>query len=106
MLMLQKAFAEGLRATVLWTAHVQDQVALRGGHGNPEAKPLDALNDLMLPLLKGYGSEKVYEVLAVSLQCFGGAGYVQDFPMEQYIRDQKIDTLYEGTTHIQALDAV
>jgi hypothetical protein len=104
MLMLQKAFAEGLRAMVLWTAHVQDQVALRGGHGNMEARQLDALNDFMLPLIKGYGSEKVYELLAVSLQCFGGSGYCQDYPIEQYIRDQKIDSLYEGTTHIQALD--
>jgi len=104
MLMVQKAFAEGLRAIVLWTAHVQDQVALRGGHGNLEARPLDALNDFMLPLIKGYASEKVYELLAVSLQCFGGSGYCQDYPIEQYIRDQKIDSLYEGTTHIQALD--
>ena len=58
----------------------------------------------MLPLIKGYGSEKVYDLLAVSLQCFGGSGYCQDYPIEQYIRDQKIDSLYEGTTHIQALD--
>ena len=101
MLMTQKAFAEGLRAIVLWTAHVQDQVALRGGHGN---SPLDALNDFMLPLIKGYASEKVYELLSLSLQCFGGSGYCQDYPIEQYIRDQKIDSLYEGTTHIQALD--
>jgi hypothetical protein len=104
MLMQQKAFAEGLRATILWTASVQDQVALAGGHSNPEARPLDALNDFMLPLIKGYASEKVYEMLSVSLQCFGGSGYCQDYPAEQYIRDQKIDSLYEGTTHIQALD--
>jgi alkylation response protein AidB-like acyl-CoA dehydrogenase len=104
MLMLQKAFAEGLRAVVLWTANVQDRVALAGGHGNPEARSLEALNDLLLPLIKGYGSEKVYELLAVSLQCFGGSGYCEDYPIEQYIRDQKIDSLYEGTTHIQALD--
>ncbi|HUS27893.1 MAG TPA: acyl-CoA dehydrogenase [Kofleriaceae bacterium] len=104
MLMLQKTFAEGLRAIVLWTANVQDQVALRGGHGNQEARPLDALNDFMLPMIKGYGSEKVYELLAVALQCFGGSGFCQDYPIEQYIRDQKIDSLYEGTTHIQALD--
>jgi alkylation response protein AidB-like acyl-CoA dehydrogenase len=104
MLMLQKAFSEGLRAVVLWTAHVQDQVALAGGHGSADAKVYDALNDLTLPLIKGYASEKVYELLAVSLQCFGGSGYCQDYPIEQYIRDQKIDSLYEGTTHIQALD--
>jgi alkylation response protein AidB-like acyl-CoA dehydrogenase len=104
MLMMQKAFSEGLRAIVLWTAHVQDQVALKGGHGSQESRPLDALNDFMLPLIKGYASEKVYELLAMSLQCFGGSGYCQDYPIEQYIRDQKIDSLYEGTTHIQALD--
>jgi len=104
MLMQQKAFAEGLRAMILWTAHVQDRVELAGGHGKPEALALEALNDLLLPLIKGYSSEKVYELLAVSLQCFGGSGYCQDYPIEQYIRDQKIDSLYEGTTHIQALD--
>ena len=102
MLMRQKAFAEGLRAMVLWTAHIQDQIELRGGHGN--ARELDALNDFMLPLIKGYGSEKVYELLGLSLQCYGGSGYCEDYPIEQYIRDQKIDSLYEGTTHIQALD--
>src|ERR1700748_425414 len=58
----------------------------------------------MRPLSKGYGSEKVYELLATSLQCFGGSGYCQDYPIEQYIRDQKIDSLYEGPTPIQALD--
>jgi alkylation response protein AidB-like acyl-CoA dehydrogenase len=105
MLMQQKAFSEGLRAVILWTASVQDQVFLAGGHGTPEARQLDALNDLMLPLIKGYASEKVYELLgSASLQCFGGSGYCEDYPIEQYIRDQKIDSLYEGTTHIQALD--
>ncbi len=104
MLMLQKAFAEGLRGLVLWTASVQDRVALEGGHGSEAARSYDALNDLLLPLIKGYGSEKVYDLLASSLQCFGGSGYCEDYPIEQYIRDQKIDSLYEGTTHIQALD--
>ncbi len=106
MLMLQKAFAEGLRALVLWTAHGQDQVEILGGHRNAAARAADKRNDLMLPIIKGYASEKVYELLSVSLQCFGGSGYCQDYPIEQYIRDQKIDSLYEGTTHIQALDLV
>jgi len=102
MLVLQKCHAEGLRALALFTANVQDQIEVLGGHGkNAE---LDRLNDLLLPLVKGYGSEKVYELLATSLQCYGGSGYCQDYPIEQYIRDQKIDSLYEGTTHIQALD--
>jgi len=104
MLMAQKAHAEGMRALALFTAHVQDQVEILGGHGASESRGLDRLNDLMLPLVKGYCSEKAYELLALSLQCFGGSGFVQDWPIEQYIRDQKIDSLYEGTTHIQSLD--
>ena len=77
-----------------------------GGHGAPEAKELDRLNDLLLPLVKGFTSEIVYEMLSLSLQTLGGSGFVQDYPMEQYVRDQKIDSLYEGTTHIQALDLI
>jgi alkylation response protein AidB-like acyl-CoA dehydrogenase len=104
MLMLQKVFAEGLRAMILWTASLQDRIEIEGGQGSESARAHGALNELMLPLIKGYASEKVYELLAVSLQCFGGSGYCEDYPIEQYIRDQKIDSLYEGTTHIQALD--
>jgi alkylation response protein AidB-like acyl-CoA dehydrogenase len=104
MLMAQKAHAEGMRALCLFTASLQDQVEIKGGHRALAAAELDGLNDLLLPLVKGYCSEKAYELLAVSLQCFGGSGYLTDYPAEQYIRDQKIDTLYEGTTHIQALD--
>ena len=54
--------------------------------------------------MKGWSSDATSAQLALSLQCLGGSGYCDDYPMEQYIRDQKIDTLYEGTTHIQALD--
>lgn len=104
MLLLQKAHAEGMRALILFNAAVQDEVELKGGHKAPEAAEASALNDLLLPLIKGYCSEKAYELLHLALQSFGGSGYLQDYPLEQYIRDQKIDTLYEGTTHIQALD--
>lgn len=104
MLMSQKAHSEGMRAMALYAASVQDEVSCLGGHEAPEAAPLVRLNDLLLPLIKGYGSEKAYELLSLSLQCLGGSGYVKDHPVEQYIRDQKIDSLYEGTTHIQALD--
>jgi hypothetical protein len=99
MLMIQKAYAEGLRALVMYTAWVQDQIML-----HPDDQYLDALNDLLLPMVKGYSSEKAYELLAMSLQVFGGSGFTTDYPIEQYIRDSKIDTLYEGTTGIQAMD--
>lgn len=104
MLMSQKAYAEGMRALAFYTAFIQDQVEILGGHESPDAKALDRRNDLLLPLVKGYCSEKGYEQLAISLQCYGGSGYCSDYPIEQYLRDAKIDTLYEGTTHIQALD--
>jgi len=104
MLMTQKAFSEGMRGLVLYTAWVQDQIAIAGGPATEEGKALEKRNDLLLPLVKGYCSDKSWEILSISLQCFGGAGFLQDYPIEQYIRDQKIDTLYEGTTHIQSLD--
>ena len=99
MLMKQKAYAEGLRALVFYTAWVQDQVQL-----HPDDDHWKRRNDLLLPIVKGYSSEKAYELLATSMQVFGGSGYTQDYPIEQYIRDAKIDTIYEGTTGIQALD--
>ncbi len=106
MLMSCKAHAEGMRALGFFTASLQDRVEILGGHGSPEAAALDRLNDLMLPLVKGYCSERAFEQLAIALQVIGGSGYCQDYPFEQYLRDQKIDTLYEGTTHIQALDLI
>jgi alkylation response protein AidB-like acyl-CoA dehydrogenase len=102
MLMEQKAHAEGMRALVMYTGWVQDQAALNSD-GDEHARWI-AREDLLLPLVKGYCSEKAYELLALSLQTFGGSGFTQDYPIEQYIRDAKIDTLYEGTTAIQALD--
>ncbi|NJP43092.1 acyl-CoA dehydrogenase [Actinacidiphila epipremni] len=102
-LMTQKAYAEGMRALVLYTASVQDAIQVAEAAGEDTTR-LNGLNDLLLPIVKGYGSEKSYEQLAQSLQTFGGSGYLQEYPVEQYIRDAKIDTLYEGTTAIQGQD--
>jgi alkylation response protein AidB-like acyl-CoA dehydrogenase len=102
-LMLNKAYAEGLRALVYYTATVQDRIVI--GHAAGSDNTLDeAINDLLLPIVKGAGSERSYDQLAQALQTFGGSGYLQDYPLEQYIRDAKIDTLYEGTTAIQGQD--
>ncbi|MEU4648137.1 acyl-CoA dehydrogenase [Nocardia fluminea] len=102
-LAMQKAYAEGLRAIYLYTA----------AHQNPEIAEVVSgadkdvafrVNDLLLPIVKGVGSERAYQYLTDSLQTFGGSGFLQDYPIEQYIRDAKIDSLYEGTTAIQAQD--
>jgi alkylation response protein AidB-like acyl-CoA dehydrogenase len=102
-LMLNKAYAEGLRALVLYTAAAQDRIII-GEHNGTDTTLDVAINDLLLPIVKGAGSERSYDQLAQALQTFGGSGYLQDYPLEQYIRDAKIDTLYEGTTAIQGQD--
>lgn len=112
-LMTQKAYAEGLRALVTLTAVQQDVVEsarLEAEAGRPVPDPEGVelarrLNDLLLPVVKGFGSERSWVLLGTeSLQTFGGSGYLQDYPLEQYVRDAKIDTLYEGTTAIQGQD--
>jgi alkylation response protein AidB-like acyl-CoA dehydrogenase len=105
-LMVQKSYSEGMRALVLYTASIQDEIELAIKAGDADRiKDMEALNDLMLPIVKGYGSEKSWTLLGTeSLQTFGGAGFTRDWPLEQYVRDAKIDTLYEGTTAIQGLD--
>ncbi|MEV4807441.1 acyl-CoA dehydrogenase [Nonomuraea sp. NPDC049421] len=98
-LMLQKAYVEGMRALVLYTATFQDALLI-----DPDDRRASEMNDLLLPVVKGVGSERSYELLSRSLQTLGGSGYLQDYPIEQYIRDAKIDSLYEGTTAIQGQD--
>jgi alkylation response protein AidB-like acyl-CoA dehydrogenase len=103
MLMLQKSYAEGLRGLYLYAASHQD--AIRAGRAaGADVSLEEAVNDLLLPIVKGVGSERASEMLQLSLQTLGGSGYLQDYPIEQYIRDAKIDSLYEGTTAIQSLD--
>jgi soluble P-type ATPase len=95
-----------MRALVLYTATIQDEIELAREAGDEDKlAQMEALNDLLLPVVKGFGSEKSWTLLGTeSLQTFGGAGFTRDWPIEQYVRDAKIDTLYEGTTAIQGLD--
>ncbi|UGT58110.1 acyl-CoA dehydrogenase [Nocardia asteroides] len=102
-LAMQKAYAEGLRAVYLYTAAHQNADVAQLVSG-ADAELAHRVDDLLLPIVKGVGSERAYQLLTESLQTFGGSGYLQDYPIEQYIRDAKIDSLYEGTTAIQAQD--
>jgi alkylation response protein AidB-like acyl-CoA dehydrogenase len=102
-LLTQKAYAEGLRGLYLYTAAHQD-VTVADIVSGVDAEMADRVNDLLLPIVKGVGSERAYQCLTESLQTLGGSGFLQDYPIEQYIRDAKIDSLYEGTTAIQAQD--
>ncbi|MGH3365681.1 MAG: acyl-CoA dehydrogenase family protein, partial [Nocardioidaceae bacterium] len=103
-LLLQKSFAEALRALIVYTATYQDVVEM-AEHSGETDELAERVNDLLLPIVKGYGSERSWVLLGTeSLQTFGGSGFLQDYPIEQYVRDAKIDTLYEGTTAIQGMD--
>jgi alkylation response protein AidB-like acyl-CoA dehydrogenase len=103
-LMTQKSFTEGLRALLLFAATIQDRNAIARAHGTTD-DAAQRLNNLLLPIVKGYGSERSWVLLGTeSLQTFGGSGFLTDYPIEQYVRDAKIDTLYEGTTAIQGQD--
>ncbi|BCN55846.1 MULTISPECIES: acyl-CoA dehydrogenase [Prescottella] len=102
-LALQKAYAEGMRAVYLYTAAHQEPEMAQLVSGADE-QLAHRVNDLLLPIVKGVGSERAYQYLTESLQTLGGSGFLQDYPIEQYIRDSKIDSLYEGTTAIQAQD--
>ncbi len=103
-LMTQKSFAEAMRSLVLYTASWQDRVQTAEHHGERDELAM-AVNDLLLPIVKGYGSERSWVLLGTeSLQTLGGSGFLTDYPIEQYVRDAKIDTLYEGTTAIQGQD--
>jgi alkylation response protein AidB-like acyl-CoA dehydrogenase len=103
-LMTQKSFAEGLRALLLYAATIQDRNAIACANRMTD-DAAERLNDLLLPIVKGYGSERSWVLLGTeSLQTFGGSGFLTDYPIEQYVRDAKIDTLYEGTTAIQGQD--
>ena len=103
LLMLQKAYVEGMRALVLYTSTFQDAMQAAEAEGSND-ELASAINDLLLPVVKGVGSERAYEMLTHSLQTLGGSGFLQDYPIEQYVRDAKIDSLYEGTTAIQGMD--
>ncbi|MFC9557007.1 acyl-CoA dehydrogenase [Rhodococcus sp. NPDC056960] len=103
-LMTQKAYAEGMRALILYTGTQQDRVEASRAAGDLD-RDADACHQMLLPVIKGYCAETAWRVLGQeSLQIFGGSGFLTDYPLEQYVRDTKVDALYEGTTGIQGQD--
>ncbi|MEZ0494797.1 acyl-CoA dehydrogenase C-terminal domain-containing protein [Sphingomonas sp. IW22] len=104
MLMEAKALTEGLRALCLWGALQVDlsQKAVDEG----ERQMADDLISLLTPVIKGYGTDKGYDVATNAQQVFGGHGYIAEWGMEQYVRDARIAMIYEGTNGVQAMDLV
>ncbi len=108
MLLDMKSRVEGLRAlAVKLTMHLDTVHALTKTGGDKTAIEYhQGQVDLLVPLIKAYGSDQAFQVCATAIQVYGGAGYLKDWPVEQYTRDSKIFSIYEGTNHIQAMDLV
>jgi alkylation response protein AidB-like acyl-CoA dehydrogenase len=108
MLLDMKSRIEGLRAlAVKLTMHIDHATAIdKTGGDKALAEYHQGQVDLLVPLIKAYGSDQAFSVCATAIQVFGGAGYLHDWPVEQYCRDSKIFSIYEGTNHIQAMDLV
>ena len=104
MLMEAKAMTEGLRALCLWGALQAD---LEHAATSDEEKQLAGdLLGLLTPVIKGYGTDKGYEIATNAQQVYGGHGYIAEWGMEQYVRDARISMIYEGTNGVQAMDLV
>ena len=104
MLMDGRAFNEGARALILWGAL---QVDLAHKAATPdERQTADDLIGLLTPVIKGYCTDKGYEIATASQQVYGGHGYIAEWGMEQFVRDARIAQIYEGTNGIQAMDLV
>jgi alkylation response protein AidB-like acyl-CoA dehydrogenase len=106
MLLDMKARVEGIRALVIKLSRHQDAVRVHQGKDDQKAAYHQGQVDLLVPLVKAYGSDQAFRVCETAIQTYGGAGYTKDYPVEQYCRDAKIFSIYEGTNHIQAMDLV
>ena len=106
MLLGMKAKVEGIRALIVKLSMHQDRATALGGKNDEQASYHQGQVELLTPLVKAYASDQAFRVCEDAIQVYGGAGYCQDYPVEQYLRDSKIFSIYEGTNHIQALDLV
>jgi alkylation response protein AidB-like acyl-CoA dehydrogenase len=106
MLIDMKARVEGIRALIVKLARHQDAVHVFEGKDDKKTAYHQGQVDLLVPLVKAYGSDQAFRICETAIQTYGGAGYTKDYPVEQYCRDAKIFSIYEGTNHIQAMDLV
>jgi alkylation response protein AidB-like acyl-CoA dehydrogenase len=104
MLLDMKSRVEGIRALAIKLCNHLDRVD--AAKDETEKTYHQGQVDLLVPLLKSYGSDQAFRVCEMAIQTYGGAGYTRDYPAEQYCRDSKIFSIYEGTNHIQAMDLV
>ncbi|EYF01497.1 acyl-CoA dehydrogenase [Chondromyces apiculatus] len=106
MLLDMKSRVEGIRALIIKLTRHFDMTRVLQGKDDEQALYHQGQVDLLVPLVKAYGSDQGFRVCETAIQTYGGAGYIKDYPVEQYCRDAKVFSIYEGTNHIQAMDLV
>ncbi len=106
MLLEMKAHIEGIRALIIKLAMHTDKAKQLAGKDDDRATYHRGQVEVLTPLVKAYSSDQAFRLTAQAIQVYGGAGFIKDYPVEQYCRDSKIFSIYEGTNHIQAMDLV
>ncbi|MCK5517003.1 MAG: acyl-CoA dehydrogenase, partial [Desulfobulbaceae bacterium] len=102
MLLTQKMYVEGIRSLILYVANCEDKALI--ADSKEEKEKYGNLVDMLIPICKGYASDRAVDVCNLGIQIFGGYGYTSDYPVEQLLRDVRICPIYEGTNGIQAMD--
>ena len=102
MLLTMKTYVEGMRSLLYFIGNCEDRFRLSTDEAD-KAK-LHGLIDLLIPIAKGYVTDKAFEVCSLGVQVYGGYGYIKEYPMEQLLRDCRITQIYEGTNGIQSMD--
>jgi alkylation response protein AidB-like acyl-CoA dehydrogenase len=102
MLLQMKAYTEGVRALILYASYCIDRE--RMARNEEEKKAWESRTAFLTPVAKAYGSDLSFRVTETAMQVYGGYGYMKDYPIEQFLRDEKVHSIFEGTNGIQALD--
>lgn len=102
MLLTQKTYVEGMRSLLFYVAYCEDRALITDSE--EEKEKLGNLVDVLIPICKGYVTDRAVDVCNTGIQVFGGYGYTSDYPVEQLLRDVRICGIYEGTNGIQAMD--
>jgi alkylation response protein AidB-like acyl-CoA dehydrogenase len=102
MLLTMKAYVEGMRSLLYYVGMCEDRINI--SDSEDEKAKFQGIVDLLIPIAKGYVSDRAFDVCNLGVQIFGGYGYIKEYPMEQLLRDCRITPIYEGTNGIQAMD--
>ncbi|MGD9157755.1 MAG: acyl-CoA dehydrogenase [Desulfobacteraceae bacterium] len=102
MLLQMKSYTEGIRALILYTSYCMDMELI--SESKDEKQKWEELTAFLTPVAKAYGSDMSFRVTETAMQVYGGYGYMKDYPVEQFLRDEKVHTIFEGTNGIQSLD--